>query len=138
MYLGLSAVFIDKETVAVAFSAHNTVYLLDYAVRHFSLSGEDDDGSQGEAEDQDILARRIVEGIKKYERDNFIKFLGVGLPTTLKQMSPRLCSKLWLELDIVPIVMRPDIDHNDDVTACFWDLKGVEEQADSMARKCIL
>lgn len=136
LYLGLSAVFIDPSTVAIALSAHNTVYLLDYAVRHISLN--EDDGGDEKSKDHDMLAERIVEGIRKYEHENFIKFLGAGLPTTLKQMSPRLCSKLWLDLDIVPIVMRPDDEHADDAASCFWDIKGVEEQADSMARKCIL
>lgn len=51
-------------------------------------------------------------------------------------MSPSLCSRLWLELDIIPIVMRPDDDLNKRNN--FWDVKRVDEQADSMARKCIL
>jgi alpha,alpha-trehalose phosphorylase (configuration-retaining) len=57
------------------------------------------------------------------------------MPTTLKYMAPSLCSRLWLELDIVPIVLRPDDDHKGEKT--FFDVKRVDEQADSMARKCI-
>jgi hypothetical protein len=139
----LSAVFVDESTVAVAYAVHNTVYLLDYAVKHISLHDEEEEEAQDKGEktpqawDQRI-ARRIVKGIEKYEHENFIKFLGVGLPTTLKQMSPSLCPKLWLELDMVPIVLMPDGHDELDSVGSFWDAKGVEEQADSMARKCIL
>jgi hypothetical protein len=139
----LSAVFVDESTVAVAYAVHNTVYLLDYAVKNVSLHDEEEEEAQDKGEktpqawDQRI-ARRIVKGIEKYEHENFIKFLGVGLPTTLKQMSPSLCPKLWLELDMVPIVLMPDGHDELDSVGSFWDAKGVEEQADSMARKCIL
>ena len=127
----------------MAYAAHNTVYLLDYAVRNISIHDEDeeDEHDKGEKSPQAWdarIARRIVKGIEKYEHENFIKFLGVGLPTTLKQMSPSLCSRLWLDLDIIPIVMRPDGDQDMDNVGCFWAAKDVEEQADSMARKCIL
>ncbi|KAJ9149436.1 Glycosyltransferase family 4 protein [Pleurostoma richardsiae] len=128
LYLGISAVFSDDHTAVVALAIHDTVYLIDFSVKHIVL---DDALRIGE----DLIADYIISEVDKYEHENFAKFIGAGLPTTLKYMSPTLCSRLWLELDIVPIVMRPDDDHKQQ---SFWDVKRVDEQADSMARKCIM
>ena len=87
------------------------------------------------SEDKDLIAEYIIQEIQYYEQDNFVKFIGCGLPTTLKYMSPSLCSRLWLELDIIPVVLRPDEEAKE---KSFWDVKRVDEQADSMVRKCIL
>lgn len=128
LYLGISAVFADDHTAAVAIAIHDTTYLLDFTVKYIEL----DDALQI---GHDLIADFVVAEAERYEHDNFVKFVGAGLPTTLKYMSPKLCSRLWLELDIIPIVIRPD---EETKQKNFWDLKRVDEQADSMARKCIL
>lgn len=128
LFLGISAVFSDDHTAVVALAIHDTIYLTDFSVKHIVL---DDALKLGE----DLIADYIISEVEKYEHEHFVKFIGAGLPTTLKYMSQTLCSRLWLELDIVPIVMRPD-DENKEKT--FWDVKRVDEQADSMARKCIM
>jgi hypothetical protein len=67
------------------------------------------------------------------------KFIGAGLPHDLAKRTPKLCSRLWLDLDIIPISLLPDIDgDNNPRQDNFWIVKDVEEQADSMARKCIM
>jgi hypothetical protein len=82
----------------------------------------------------------IVSELQAYERKNFCKFIGAGLPHELTEKALNLCSRLWAELDIVPIAMHPDKDghsqHAKDKE--YWDLKRIDEQADSMARKCIM
>ncbi|CAM1509420.1 Fc.00g031590.m01.CDS01 [Cosmosporella sp. VM-42] len=128
LYLGISAVFADDHTAVVALAIHDTTYLLDFQVKHIELDETMRDGN-------DLIAEYIISEVEAYEQDNFVKFIGAGLPTTLKYMSPNLCSRLWLELDIVPVVMRPDDEQKE---KNFWDVKRVDEQADSMARKCIL
>ena len=130
----MSAVFSDDHTAAVAIAIRDTTYLIDFSVRSIVL--DDVDGVGG----TDLIASHIIDEIKAYEEENFSKFIGAGLPTMLRYMSPTLCSRMWLELDIVPIVLRPD--HEKGVPAAesksFWDIKRVDEQADSMARKCIM
>ncbi|KAF7549550.1 hypothetical protein G7046_g8310 [Stylonectria norvegica] len=128
LYLGISAVFTDDHTAVVALAIHDTIYLLDFSVKHIVL----DDAMR---ESKDLIADYIIGEVESYEQENFVKFIGAGIPTTLKYMSPRLCSRLWLELDIVPVVIRPDDEQKEQN---FWDVKRVDEQADSMARKCIL
>lgn len=128
LYCGISAVFADDHTVVVALAIHDTVYLIDFTVKHIVL---DDSLSMG----QDVISDHVISALQDYEHENFAKFVGAGLPTTVKYMSPNLCSRLWLELDIVPVVLRPDDEHKE---KSFWDVKRVDEQADSMARKCIM
>ncbi|KAK3386104.1 hypothetical protein B0H63DRAFT_395632 [Podospora didyma] len=128
LYLGISAVFSDDHTAVVALAIHDTIYLIDFSIKHIVL----DDALRMGA---DVIADYVISEVERYEHENFAKFIGAGLPTTLKYMSPTLCSRLWLELDIVPIVMRPDDEYKE---KSFWDVKRVDEQADSMARKCIM
>lgn len=85
---------------------------------------------------QDPIADYIIEAVESYEHSTFSKFIGAGLPHSLMLVSPSLCSRLWLELDIVPLVMHPQDQYSKG--KCFWDVKRVDEQADSMARKCIM
>ncbi|KAG7103348.1 Trehalose phosphorylase like protein [Verticillium longisporum] len=128
LFVGISAVFADDHTAVVATAVHDTVYLIDFTVKNVVL---DDALRMGE----DAIADYVISTLEGYERENYSKFIGAGLPTTLKYMSPSLCSRLWLELDIVPVVTRPDDEHKG---KNFWDVKRVDEQADSMARKCIM
>lgn len=128
LYVGISAVFADDHTAVVALAIHDTVYLVDFSVRRIELDAAIRTGD-------DLIAEHILDDIRKYEHDNFAKFIGAGLPATLKYMSLSLCSRLWLDLDIIPIVIRPDDEGKE---KNFWDAKRVDEQADSMARKCIL
>ncbi len=114
--------------MVIALAIHDTVYLVDFSVNRLGLEETVKSG-------HDIIADYVIKQVQKYERDNFSKFIGAGLPTTVKYMSPSLCSRLWLELDIVPLVMRPDDEQKE---MSFWDVKRVDEQADSMARKCLM
>ncbi|KAH6951164.1 hypothetical protein BKA56DRAFT_505774 [Ilyonectria sp. MPI-CAGE-AT-0026] len=128
LYLGISAVFSNDQTAVVALAINDSVYLIDFSVKHIVL---DDALRMG----QDLIADYVLEEVEKYEHENFAKFIGAGLPTTLRYMSPSLCSRLWLDLDILPVVLHPDGEERE---KSFWDLKRVDEQADSMARKCVM
>lgn len=123
----MSAV-VEDNVATIAVGAHDTTYLIDFAEAKIPLG----DAKKG---DKDVIAEEVITKIQKYEEDNFFKFIGAGLPETLRDISPSLCSRLWLELDIIPIVMRPEGSVKDN---CFWESKKVDEQADSMGRKCIM
>ena len=51
-----------------------------------------------------------------------------------KTLSPELPSRLWYELDVVPMVFENGDEYREFAQS---DLR-VDEQADSMARKCIM
>ncbi|KAI1497897.1 family 4 glycosyltransferase [Biscogniauxia marginata] len=121
LFMGISAVHYDDDTVAVSIAVHDQTYLLDFTLDRLSLT----DG-------KDVIANHVIEEIQKYEHQNFAKIVGAGLPAHIEKLSPALCSRLWLEIDIVPIVIPVDRSEES-----FWDSKQVDEQADSMARKCV-
>ena len=80
----------------VAIAIHDSVYLLDYSVQTIDLG---DSLAAGE----DLIADHVIYELENYERENLAKFIGAGVPYDLMKKSPKLCSRLWLELDIVPI-----------------------------------
>jgi len=82
--------------VAVAIAIHDSTYLLDYSVKTIELG-------DGHVNGEDSVADHVISELEGYERENLAKFIGAGLPHDLMKKSPKLCSRLWLELDIVPI-----------------------------------
>ncbi|KAI1134319.1 glycosyltransferase family 4 protein [Hypoxylon sp. FL0543] len=126
LFLGISAVKNDDDTVVLSIAIHDHTYLIDYMVEHLKLNDPSTTG-------KDVIADYIISQVQKYEHDNLVKFVGAGLPLDLMHLSPTLNSRLWLEIDVVPI----DFDVDKSETG-FWDDKNVDEQADSMARKCVM
>jgi alpha,alpha-trehalose phosphorylase (configuration-retaining) len=116
----------------VAIAIHDGIYLVDFCVQHIDLS----DKQKGE----DGIADWVIEKMKDYEQKNAAKFVGAGVPYDLLKKCPKLCSRLWLELDVVPISIAPELEglRMESKETTFWDSKCVDEQADSMARKCIM
>lgn len=107
----------------MSIAAHDHTYLIDYSVEQLvSLQ-----------EEKDVIADYVITQLQKYEQEHFAKFIGAGLPTDLQTLSPSLNSRLWLDIDIIPIDF--DVDKSE---ASFWEDKNVDEQADSMARKCVM
>ncbi|KAH6672993.1 glycosyltransferase family 4 protein [Halenospora varia] len=133
LYAGISAAFSDDHTAVVAIAIHDTTYLLDFSVKTIDL-----DGSLKAGEDR--IADYVIQELQAYEYNNLCKFVGAGLPYDLMKKSPKLSSRLWLQLDIVPISIVPELDglDIDQKERNYWDVKCVDEQADSMARKCIM
>lgn len=66
-----------------------------------------------------------------------MKFIGLAMSTELAERCPELSSRLWVELDIIPIVLRKSEEN------VSWGLyeenlhKSLDEHAESIARKCI-
>jgi hypothetical protein len=73
------------------------------------------------------------------------KLVGISMPEDVAQHCPRLCPRLWAELDIVPLVLsnvslidRMSVEQfGEPQTQPIngWDAKTIDEQAESMARK---
>lgn len=109
------------------------MYLQDFSVKPLELNGP-------ESKRKDMVTDYIINDLWNYERKFFCKFIGAGIPNELLKKAPKLSSRLWSELDIVPISLkrnqescRPGVKNS-----AYWDIKCVDEQADSMARKCIM
>jgi hypothetical protein len=132
LFIGLATAFQDDgHTLAIAVAIHDSVYLHDFSVQHINLEDH-----KGQA---DPIADFIIDALRQYEHNHLCKWVGGGVPLELEKLSPTLCSRLWSELDLVPISMKPDVEaetHAEDFT--FWHARGVDEQADSLARKSIM
>jgi alpha,alpha-trehalose phosphorylase (configuration-retaining) len=126
--MGISAVTFDEDKVAVSLAAHDTTYLVDFTVQHLHLK---DESSRAE----DVIADYVIEAVQKYEHEHCVKIVGAGVPPIITELSPTLCSRLWLQVDVIPLVLPQDRNAE---RPSFWEAKHVDEQADSMARKCVM
>jgi len=116
-----------QSSVVIAIAIRDTVYSLDYAITELDKS------------ENSIIINHIISELRSYSHNNTAKFIGIGIPQSLAKKIPELCSRLWLDLDIVPIVLNTLHEKNlDKVRSNHWDYKSVDEQADSLARKCIM
>lgn len=120
IWLGLAARQFDKSNVEIGFACHDGTYTMDSAVNVLEEEGRE--GSKANAIETYMIAR-----IGEYAYDNAYRFLGAGLPEELTKLCPDLATRLWSELDIVPIVLQKEDSFND-----------LDETADSMARKCVM
>jgi hypothetical protein len=65
------------------------------------------------------------------------KFTGIGITDTIfEEISPQLSSRIWLEIDAVPMVF-PSKDANPGGNRGSHGPQSVDEVADMMARECI-
>jgi hypothetical protein len=85
-----------------------------------------------------VLADYFVEKIRQYQQDHLYKFVGAGLAKKVVQMSPQLPARLWWELDIVPLVFETGLEAPFPKTSRHRPVVTVDEEADSMARKCLM
>ena len=122
----------DLGNADVAIAIHDGVYLQDFCVKSINLDNR-------KYSQDDHIADFVVKQLKTYEHSYLAKFIGAGLPRGLKERSPSLPSRLWLELDIVPIPIMADIvDAARSFNPSYWHDKSVDEQADAVVRRCIM
>ncbi|KAL2869575.1 putative heat shock trehalose synthase [Aspergillus lucknowensis] len=85
----------------------------------------------------------ILKELTSYRDLHNEKFAGVAIPRELSKKCPSLCWKVWKGLDAVPLVIgrnpreRTHGDQGEIATFQGWEEKHMDEQADSMVRKCI-
>lgn len=134
IWAGVSELVQDGSGYRVTIVIRNSTYFLD------CLSLE-----LGERVSQDPteLRQEIISQLQNYSAKYKEKLIGAGLPESFVLRCPGLCSQLWLQLDIVPLVLRHEArartvhDRGELATFSGWERKPLDEQADSMARKCI-
>ncbi|KAF2203443.1 glycosyltransferase family 4 protein [Delitschia confertaspora ATCC 74209] len=86
-----------------------------------------------------VISDYLIEGIREYRKAHLYKFLGVGLTKQTVEMCPQLPARLWWELDVVPLVFETGFEYPYLPTKSRHH-RGimVDEEADSMARKCLM
>ncbi|KAL4979358.1 hypothetical protein BDW66DRAFT_157544 [Aspergillus desertorum] len=136
IYGGLSTVF-KKDKVIFAVAIRDATYLVDFAQEEFPLSEGDDLDSK--------IGNHMMSHLYKWCDTHLEKMIGLAIPKQLAHACPTICSRLWLELDIIPLVLSDnskldigsDGPHFGFQKSADWDLRTLDEQAESMARKCV-
>ncbi|OJD11260.1 hypothetical protein AJ78_07936 [Emergomyces pasteurianus Ep9510] len=131
IYAGISVRSTEDNEVVIALAIRDTTYFLDFSEHHFPV----DERAYPTA---DVITDFVILELRKYEREHLEKFIGIALPRELAERCPHLCPRLWRELDIVPLVLHGKGVHSVGwINREYWNTKTLDEQAESVARKCI-
>ncbi|KAL2860308.1 hypothetical protein BJX68DRAFT_82519 [Aspergillus pseudodeflectus] len=136
IYAGVSALF-EKDEVIFAVAIRDCTYLVDFAQEALPLI---QDGPL-----DSYLGDYIMNHLNKWRREHVEKVVGMAIPQQLADASPTLCSRLWLDLDIIPLVLSEESKlglGGEELRYEFqksmdWEVRTLDEQAESMARKCV-
>ncbi|KAM3087074.1 hypothetical protein ACMFMF_001005 [Clarireedia jacksonii] len=150
MFLGIAAFVRGDGSVDAGLVSHDGTYSIDFAVeklrnQHPNTSPTRNSGFEAGIDTEspaghintEVLSSRLADyflsKVRDYEQEYYYKFVGVGMTRRVATLSPELPSRLWAELDIVPLIFEQSLDCE--------NLRGgrlmVDEEADSMARKCL-
>lgn len=139
IYAGIAASLSNDHPTAVAISFRDTTYLLDF----IEESLEPKNGVYPAT----VLTEFIITHLKHYAEKHLEKIIGIAMSPNMADSCPVLCSRLWAELDIVPLVL-PETSMRDrfgsreklspePIKARDVGAKSLDEQAESMSRKCV-
>ncbi|KIW70024.1 hypothetical protein PV04_02335 [Phialophora macrospora] len=126
---------IERESdrcLKIGIAIHDGTYLIDFSVQRVSLDEEEESIKNG---DSDWVADHVVDELDRYRKEHVCKILGAGVIAELDGQSPTLCSRLWSELDIVPMVVTSNPVLRSGKARMVSPR--VDETADSAARKCL-
>jgi len=113
MWAGIAGSRVNNGTqYEIAISIHDSVYATDFASSVIDLPNTPNDPEKI----ANVISRHVLETLRKFSSEHLCKFLGAGVTVSLLQESPNICTRLWLDQDIVPIVFNIKPFHTDSVT----------------------
>ncbi|PFH52417.1 glycosyltransferase family 4 protein [Amanita thiersii Skay4041] len=111
MWAGIAGSPVENNTkFEVAISIHDSVYTTDFSSSIIPYTAGHAE-KNGEAIEQLVLSL-----LRQFSVEHLCKFLGAGITLTLLKEAPNLCTRLWLEMDVVPIVFHIKPFHTDSLT----------------------
>ncbi|KAL5334319.1 hypothetical protein BJX70DRAFT_21890 [Aspergillus crustosus] len=136
IYGGISTVF-ENDKIIFAVAIRDSTYLVDFAQEELPLQNE----RPLDIHVGDYIMGHLYEWCNKHLE----KVIGLALPQQLVDKCPTIPSRLWSELDIIPLVLSEDSRlamGGDEIRSELhksedWELRTLDEQAESMARKCV-
>ncbi|KAI0328121.1 trehalose synthase [Cubamyces sp. BRFM 1775] len=111
MWAGIAGSIINNNTAfELAISIHDSVYNTDFAssVISYNANAPEDQAAN--------IEKHVLDSLRKFSTEHMCKFLGAGVTVSLLREAPNLCTRLWLEMDIVPIVFNIKPYHTDSLT----------------------
>ncbi|KAK9474614.1 uncharacterized protein V1510DRAFT_411494 [Dipodascopsis tothii] len=121
----------EPRKFTVGFSIHDGYYSTDFSVSTVTIPD-----TVAEKQFADLITTQVIDRFKAHSKDQLYKFVGVGLSTTIVEYCPRLCSRLWLELDVLPFVIPYESLVPEDPSLAYQP--SCDEIADSLARKTVM
>ncbi|KAH8102865.1 trehalose phosphorylase [Cristinia sonorae] len=110
MWAGIAGTVNNSQTeFEIAISIHDSVYNTDFAsaVIPYKPNSPGQDAA---------IERHILQTLNSFSREHLCKFLGAGVTLSLLKEAPNLCTRLWLDMDIVPVVFNIKPYHTDSIT----------------------
>lgn len=128
--------FDDDGLVTVALAIRDVTYLLDFVQQDIRPKKDEPPCAQ--------IGDFVVSQLGQFSERHAEKFIGLAMPQRLADACPSLCSRLWAELDVLPLVLREESRRDGDDKFAFglpdskaWKIRSIDEQAESMGRKCV-
>jgi hypothetical protein len=151
LYIGIAVADGLGSSIDIAFVIHDGTYSIDFAT--VSIGAELSNSSEPSATTSeansgtstpataegrvDYFVEEIISKIKHYRDQHFYKFVGAGLTTKAAKTCPQLPTRLWLELDIVPLVLEPSSGRQNTGTPDAPKYMMVDVEADAVVRKAL-
>jgi len=111
MWAGIAGAPVNNGTgFEIAISIHDSVYNTDFSSAILDVHPNDSEKTSNEVESH------IVDTLREFSSEHLCKFLGAGITVSLLAEAPNLCTRLWLELDIVPVVFNIKSFHTESLT----------------------
>jgi hypothetical protein len=135
MYAGITISFSKEHCSTIAIAIRDATYLLDFIEKNYQSTEQ-----QPCAEE---AVEFVITQLRAYGEKHLEKIVGVAMHRHVAALCPSLCSRLWADLDIIPLVL-PGLSllgrfasSRAQAQPQSWESKTIDEQAESMARKCI-
>ncbi|KIM49416.1 glycosyltransferase family 4 protein [Hebeloma cylindrosporum] len=111
MWAAVAGAVINNNTqYEIAVSIHDSVYSTDFASMVIAYNPNNPDKNGKEIE------QYVLQTLRKFSIGHLCKFLGAGVTLSLLKESPNICTRLWLDMDIVPYVFNIKPFHTDSLT----------------------
>ncbi|THH09360.1 hypothetical protein EW145_g2063 [Phellinidium pouzarii] len=94
----------------VSISIHDSVYNTDFASTIIPFTGGNTNI------DAEQIEGHVIDALRAFSSEHLCKFLGAGVTLSLLKEAPNLCTRLWLEMDIVPVVFNIKPYHTESLT----------------------
>ncbi|KAF2637809.1 putative trehalose synthase-like protein [Massarina eburnea CBS 473.64] len=134
LYVGIAVQYGPDNTLEIGHVFHDGTYSTDYEIETIDRGPTEDLEDNFNDDLADRLADKIIEMLDVHRRDNLYKFVGAGVNHTANK-SPYLLSRLWQELDIVPILYGDQPQSEGSSQHKISRQMSVDEEADKLARK---
>ncbi|KAG5647163.1 hypothetical protein DXG03_001118 [Asterophora parasitica] len=111
MWAGVAGNPVNNNTgYEIAISIHDSVYSTDFSSAVIPyVAGDTEKNAK-------VIQEHVLDALRKFSTEHLCKFLGAGVTLSLLREAPNLCTRLWLSLDIVPIVFNIKAYHTDSIT----------------------